>query len=127
MIFYWWNWQQEKSEKLKKEIRASPDYAQCIKHHQLNTILSHSCIKTRHQSASVDKIKLKVELENEFGKNPAIQDLEDYIKAYFVGQVSVDPSTNIVTPSKEISRNLDLTVDGDEAQLGVERSGQVSI
>jgi len=75
----------------------------------------------------VDKIKLKVELENEFGKNPAIQDLEDYIKAYFVGQVSVDPSTNIVTPSKEISRNLDLTVDGDEAQLGVERSGQVSI
>jgi hypothetical protein len=75
----------------------------------------------------VDKIKLKVELENEFGKNPAIQDLEDYIKAYFGGQVSVDPSTIIVTPSKEISLNLDLTVDGDEAQLGVERSGQVSI
>ncbi len=75
----------------------------------------------------MDKIKLKVELENEFGKNPAIQDLEDYIKAYFGGQVSVDPSTIIVTPSKEISLNLDLTVDGDEAQLGVERSGQVSI
>ena len=93
----------------------------------MNTILSHSCIKTRHQSASVDKIKLKIELENEFAKNPTIQDFEDYVKGCFEGQVNVDPSTIIVTPSKEISLDLDLSMNGDEAQLGVKRFGQVSI
>ena len=79
----------EKSEEQKQAVRSSPEYIKCSEHEQQNTVLSPMCMKARHQAASVDKVNLNIELPQELHQVPAVLRIEEYLKAYFVSQVSV--------------------------------------
>ena len=113
----------EKSEQQKQSIRSSPEYQRCTEHEQENKILSTTCMKVRHQSASMDKVSLTVELPKELKECTAVVRLEQVIKAYFLGQVSVHQDSSVSSP-KELKLVLDISRAGDEAQLKVEHAGQ---
>ena len=112
----------EKSEEQKESIRKSPEYLKCSEHEQQDNILSSTCMKVRHQAASTDKTTLIVELPKELDQEPAVLKIEEYIKAYFISQISVHHDSSVSSP-KELKVVLDISRAGDEAQLKVERSG----
>ena len=112
----------EKSEEQKQAVRSSPEYIKCSEHEQQNTVLSPMCMKARHQAASVDKVNLNIELPQELHQVPAVLRIEEYLKAYFVSQVSVHSDSSVSSP-REIKLVLNLSRAGDEAQLKVERVG----
>ena len=113
----------EKSEEQRQAVKQSPEFNKCNEHEQQNTILSPTCMKVRHQAASIDKIYLNIELPHELNQQPALRKIEEYIKAYFIGQLRVDQQSSVSSP-KEIKVVLDLSRAGDETQLKVEHSGQ---
>ena len=113
----------EKSEEQKESIRKSPEFQRCSEHEQQNKILTTTCMKVRHQSASMDKVSLTVELPKELRQCTAVVRLEQAIKAYFLGQVSVHQDSSVSSP-KELKIVLDISRAGDEAQLKVEHAGQ---
>ena len=112
----------EKSEQQRQAVRKSPEFVKCSEHEQQNKILSATCMKVRHQSASIDKVYLTIELPEQINEQPALLKLEEYVKSFFVSQLVVQrESSNSST--KEITIVLDLSRAGDEAQLKVEHSG----
>lgn len=80
-------------------------------------------MKVRHQSASMDKVSLTVELPKELKECTAVVRMEQAIKAYFLGQVSVHQDSSVSSP-KELKFVLDISRAGDEAQMKVEHAGQ---
>jgi hypothetical protein len=113
----------EKSDEQREAVRSSPEYIKCSEQEQQNIILSPMCMKARHQASSVDKINLNIELPQELHQIPAVLRIEEYLKAYFVSQVSVHSDSSVSSP-REIKLVLNLSRAGDEAQLKVERIGQ---
>jgi hypothetical protein len=112
----------EKSEEQRQAVRKSPEFQKCSEHEQQNTILSPTCMKVRHQSASIDKVYLTIELPEQVSQQPSLLKLEEYIKSFFVSQLSVRRESSNRSP-KEITIVLDISRAGDEAQLKVEHSG----
>jgi hypothetical protein len=112
----------EKSEEQKQSVKTSDEYSECSQHEQNNNILSATCMKVRHQAASIDKIELNIELPEEIRQEPALMKAEEYIKAYFVSQLTIQRAISSRSP-RQIKLVLDLSRAGDEAQLEVENSG----
>ena len=112
----------EKSQEQKEAVRSSAEFNKCQEHEQQDNKLTPVCMKVRHQAASIDKVYLNIELPQELSQAPAALRLEEYIKSYFVSQISVRQESSVSSP-KEIKVVLDLSRAGDEAQLKVERSG----
>ncbi len=112
----------EKSEEQRQAVKKSPEFAKCSEHEQQNTLLSPTCMKVRHQAASIDKVYLTIELPEHVNQQPALLKLEEFVKSYFVSQLSVQRESSNRSP-KEITIILDLSRAGDEAQLKVQHSG----
>ena len=112
----------EKSQEQKQAVRQSSEYTRCAEHEQQNKVLSSTCMKVRHQAASIDRIQLNIELPQELNQQPAALKIEEYIKALFVSQLNIVRESSNRSP-KEIKVVLDLARAGDEAQLKVEHSG----
>ena len=47
-------------------------FNRCAEHEQQNKVLSTTCMKVRHQAASMDKVSLTVELPKELKETVAI-------------------------------------------------------
>ncbi len=112
----------EKSEEQRQAVKKSPEFAKCSEHEQQNTLLSPTCMKVRHQAASIDKVYLNIELPEHVNQQSALLKLEEFVKSYFVSQLSVQRESSNKSPNK-IAIILDLSRAGDEAQLQVEHSG----
>jgi len=112
----------EKSEEQKQSIKKSPEFQRCSEHEEQNKVLSTTCMKVRHQAASMDKVSLSVELPKELKESTVVAKMEQLVKAFFLGQISIDQDSSITSP-KELKVVLDLSRAGDEAQLKVERAG----
>jgi hypothetical protein len=55
----------EKTEEQKSSLRESPEYKQCLKFEEHDQVLAPICMKVRHDAASLDKLKMKIELPHE--------------------------------------------------------------
>lgn len=113
----------EKSDEQKESVRASPEFRKCAEHEEKDKVLSPVCMKVRHQAASIDKIVLSIEAPEEMTRLPAAAlKVEELIKSLFLGQIAVEKDSSVSSP-KEFRIRLNISREGDEAQLKVERPG----
>jgi len=77
----------EKTEELKREIRESPEFKQCMveQHHQ--KLLTPICTIVRHQAASMDKIHLTIQAPKTWAKSTFMNLLDGVTKALILGNI----------------------------------------
>jgi len=77
----------EKTEELKREIRESPEYKQCMVEQDNQEILTPMCTIVRLQAASMDKIHLTIHTPKAWSNSYIMNLLDGVSKALLLGNV----------------------------------------
>merc|ERR1712029_1246553 len=77
----------EKTEELKREIRESPEFKQCMIEQLGQELLTPICTIVRHQAASLDKIRLTIHTPKTWAKSTFLNLLEGVSKALLLGNI----------------------------------------
>lgn len=112
----------EKTEEQKKSVRESPEFKQCLEFEEQDKVLAPLCMKARHQAASLDKLKLKIELPHKPKQWPVLLQVEGILKSLFIGRISVHEAPSSGS-DKEIKVEVDFKRSGESAHATVEYSG----
>jgi len=77
----------EKTEELKREIRESPEFKECMADERQQVLLTPICTIVRSQAASLDKIYLTIETPKTWARSSFMTLLDSVSKALILGNV----------------------------------------
>jgi len=107
-----------KTQEQIKSVRESADSAKCDKEARAGRRLSSSCIKSRHQAGSLDRVAVELDLPQEIYQSPVLSTIEDLVKAnFFVNYKSLPMK---VMPERKVDLEINFARAGDVADLKVE-------
>merc|ERR1712121_121001 len=94
--------QLEKTEELKREIRESPEFKQCLVDQGRQELLTPACTTARLQAASMDKIRLTINTPESWSNSYIMNILDGATKALLLGNVESEKAYS-GTPGVTIS------------------------
>lgn len=114
--------QMAKSSEQKESVRQSPEYQRCTQVEQEGKKLSNVCEFARHQAASIDELQTEMQIPQTLVQHPRFRQIGQFIRAYFLGQVSEEESSNASQTNLKIKASVSRV--GDEAQIQAELAGR---
>merc|ERR1712136_430547 len=112
--------QLEKTEELRREIRESPEFKQCLVDQGRQELLTPVCTTARLQAASMDKIRLTIHTPEAWSDSYIMNLLDGVTKALLLGNVEVEKAysgTQGVTISEARADRVSQTITAEVAAL----------